>query len=173
MRPFDLQEALLGAPICTKEKEKAIIKAIELGKSYQLVVDVETDRDVDGRKCKPYSQIRHFTLDGKYEHEDLYFLDLVMKDDLFMVEEKEEETFNPFDHIIGKLHENGEYWCIDFYSEKIKLACRDGKTKIKYFGLSGNTRNIMYSEVHHYEEWMKRYIGSHTPFNEWKKGGDE
>ena len=172
MRPFDLQAALRGEPVCTKVKEKAIIKDIEFGKSYPLVVEVETNRDEDGRKCKPYSQIRHFTFDGKYENEDLYFLNLAMKDDLLDLTKF--DNIKPFDRIIGKLNNCEKYWCVDFYSNRVVIDTDNKTKKNVYLGIPGISQwSNNYTEIHHYEKWMEKYIGTTIPFDEWEKGENE
>ena len=82
MRPFDLDDALRGYQICTRDGHAAEMISYEEFDDFPVAASVINDAG------KWYDE--KFTEDGKFmPNED----SLV---DLFMVEEKEEETFNPF-----------------------------------------------------------------------------
>ena len=65
-----------------------------------------------------------------------------------------EETFEPFDKVIVKFRGKGDL-AVDTFSHK--------KGKWFYCGL------VLYYECHHYEPWMKKYLGTNTPWNEFEK----
>lgn len=66
-----------------------------------------------------------------------------------------EETFEPFDKVIIRFRNEGD-WVVDTFSHK----------KGKWFYCSGG---ISYTECHKYEQWMNKYLGTNTPFEEFKK----
>ena len=158
MKQFNLEAALRGEPVCTRDEKT--VKIIAHGDEKNMIYPICAIVNINE---KEYSYEK-FKLNGKFYDDGAFSCN-----DLFMEEEKK-ETFKLYDRIIGKLHGAEKCWCIDLYSEKIEPNCKDGKTKTKCFGIRGIARSIMYSEVHHYEEWMEKYIGTTTPFREWKKG---
>ena len=65
------------------------------------------------------------------------------------------ETFKPFDKVIVKFRDKGD-WTVDTFSHK----------KGKWFYCGGG---IPYSECHKYEPWMDKYLGANTPYEEFEK----
>lgn len=66
-------------------------------------------------------------------------------------------VFNPFDPIIGlKGSGANEGWIPDFFAYRLGDVFK---------GTSG----LYYSEIHHYHAWMKKYINSRIPFENWEK----
>ena len=66
-----------------------------------------------------------------------------------------EETFKPFDKVI--VRDDGHDWNIDFFAciadDNFPFMC------------SSN----FYQECHHYGDWMAKYLGTDTPFEEFRK----
>lgn len=66
-----------------------------------------------------------------------------------------EETFEPFDKVIGRFGNKGT-WTVSEFSHK--------KDKFYYCGGA-----FSFTECHYYEPYMKKYIGTNVPFEEFKK----
>ena len=63
------------------------------------------------------------------------------------------ETFKPFDRVI--VSDRASEWRAAIYSHKSR----------EYYSCNG----VLFEECHLYEDWMEKYLGTNTPFNEWKK----
>lgn len=70
-----------------------------------------------------------------------------------------EEEFEPFDKVIGKKM-NGT-WRVDIFRQ-LNDGCVGEYNKYDCIGKT-------FDEIHLYDPWMKRYIGTDTPFDEWVK----
>ena len=72
-----------------------------------------------------------------------------------------EETFKPFDKVI--VRDDGEEWNIDFFNRM-----GNPSDVLPYKGM-----RTQWKECHLYEDWMAKYLGTDTPFEEFRKEGNE
>lgn len=68
----------------------------------------------------------------------------------------------PFDKIIGR--KNHLAWHIGFFSNYASVYDNNAGEN-KFVTVEGHK----YAECIKYEDWMSKYIGTVTPYNEWKK----
>ena len=66
-----------------------------------------------------------------------------------------EETFEPFDKVIGRFGNKGTCTVSEFSHKKDKFYYCGGA--------------FSFTECHYYEPYMKKYIGTNVPFEEFKK----
>lgn len=100
MKPFDLEKAKAGAPVCTREGFKARIVCFDANNDkFPIVALLEGD---DGKEY-PVS----FTKKGRFSDGEKY-----TPDDLFMVGEKKEGWINIYEALaercIGAVHKSKE-----------------------------------------------------------------
>lgn len=76
------------------------------------------------------------------------------------------EYLEPFDKIIAK-EKATDPWKLDFFQSKSVCTLTTPKevTSIPYYnGISGT-----YVEIHKYESWMRRFIDTDIPYENWKE----
>ena len=66
-----------------------------------------------------------------------------------------EEHFEPFDKVIYR-DDDMKTWFIDFYC-----------------GIEGETIRAASKEMHHYEPWMAKYIGSNLDYEDWQRPSED
>lgn len=103
MKPFNLEEAKAGKPICTRNGDKARILCTNLmGGNYHIVAAVRNSR------CEEVEDVRKYTSEGKYTKEFESDLDLFMAED-----EKPKCPFKPFDKVLVRFTK-GIWYCALF-----------------------------------------------------------
>lgn len=99
MKPFDLEAAKNGAPVCTRDGRKARIVCFDREVTNHEIIAILDD---NGKSIKSYG------LDGLWDKDNLSPNDLMMY-------EKPEPQFKPFDRVLVRDSKAGG-WCADFFS---------------------------------------------------------
>ena len=75
------------------------------------------------------------------------------------------ETFKPFDKVIVRKGTcTQQRWKVGLFSHEGLRPCKTGSIE-HYYVCVGS----IYQECHHYEDWMAKYLGTETPFEDFRK----
>lgn len=119
MKPFNLEEAKAGKPVCTKSGRKARIVCFDARNNQPIVALIE---DADNRFEIAYN----YDLHGKWDEYEETARDLMMAED-----EEPKCPFKPFDKVLAR-NSDTSLWYIDFFDRYAPEYNRDHFVGFRY-----------------------------------------